>query len=212
MATSRAKKPTSREPASYSIVRLFPNRALLDVLGLLLLHPGEEFYQSEMVRRTGSTLLQVQRALQRIKDAGLLQAMPRGNRVYYTAVQDHPVYEELKGMLLKTVALGDAVRDGLEPVRDKILAACIFGSVAAGAESAASDVDLLIVGEVNSRRLAGILGPLGRALGREINQAVYPPAEFRRKVRRNNRFLTDLLAGPQIWLIGDRDDLARLAQ
>jgi len=195
-----------------SIERIFPNRALLEVLGLLLLHPAEEFYQSEIVRRSGRTLLQVQRALRRIEDAGLVQTTRRGNRAYYTANQAHPVYEELKGLVLKTVAFGDALREGLESVRDKIQMACIFGSVASGTEGPASDVDLLVVGDISSRKLAGVIGPLSRGLNREVNQVVYTPAEFRKRLAEGDRFTTDLIAGQLIWLIGDRGVLAGMAK
>lgn len=101
-----------KKPATDSIERLFPNRALLDVLGLLLLHPDEEFYQSEIVHDTGHSLLQVQRALRRIEDSGLARAARRGNRIYYAANRDHPVHEEMKGIIVKTVAFGDALRIG----------------------------------------------------------------------------------------------------
>lgn len=195
-----------------SIDRLFPNRALLEVLSLLLLHPTEDFYQSEIVRRSGHTLLQVQRALRRIEDAGLAHATRRGNRVYYTANQAHPVYEDLKGLVLKTVAFGDALRDGLEPMREKILMACIFGSVASGSEGPASDVDLLVVGDVSSRKLAGVIGPLARRLNREVNQLVYTPQEFRKRIAEGDRFVSDLIAGQLLWLIGDRDVLTGMVE
>ncbi len=202
----------SKKPATASIERLFPNKALLDVLGLLLLHPGEEFYQSEIVRNTGQSLLQVQRALRRIEDSGLARATRRGNRIYYTANRDHPVHEEMKGMIMKTVAFGDALREGLAPIRNQILLACIFGSVASGREGSTSDVDLLIVGEVSSRKLAGVIGPLARTLGREVNHLVYKPHEFRRRILEGDRFLTDVIQGPLIWLIGNRDVAAGMAE
>lgn len=202
----------SKKPATASIERLFPNKALLDVLGLLLLHPDEEFYQSEIVRNTGQSLLQVQRALRRIEDSGLARATRRGNRIYYTANRDHPVHEEMKGMIIKTVAFGDALREGLAPIRNQILLACIFGSVASGREGVTSDVDLLIVGEVSSRKLASVIGPLARALGREVNHLVYKPHEFRRRILEGDRFLTDVIQGPLIWLVGNRDVAAGMVE
>lgn len=203
---------SQRRLVTDSIDRLFPNRALLEVLSLLLLHPAENFYQSEVVRRSGRTLLQVQRALQRIVDSGLAEVTRRGNRVYYTANQAHPVYQEMKRLLLKTVAFGDALREALEPIRDQILIACIFGSVASGKEGTASDVDLLIVGDVSSRKLAGLTGPLARGLSREVNPLVFAPREFKSRLAHGDRFATEVLKGPLIWLIGNQDVVAGMVE
>lgn len=64
-----------------SIESIFPNRTLLDALSLLLLHPGEKFYQREIAERTGMTPIEIQRALRHIEAAGLATKVRRGNRV-----------------------------------------------------------------------------------------------------------------------------------
>jgi len=196
---------------THSLARLFPNRAVLDVLALILLNPDRQFYQREVAERTEATVLQVQRALRRIEDAGLVEKIRRGNHVYYSARRDHPVHEELKRMLIKTVSLGDRLREGLRPYGDSIRLAFVYGSIAAGTDTAASDVDLLIVGDLPARKAAGILGPLGRELNREFNPIVYPVEEFRSKAQRDNRFIREIVSGPKIWLIGSDDELEALA-
>jgi predicted nucleotidyltransferase len=191
-----------------SLAKLFPNPTVLDVLSALLLHPETEFYQRELADRTGSTLLQVQRALRRIEAAGLVTRTRRGNRVYYAVERHHPVFEDLKRIALKTVGLGDSLREVLKPFRDKIRLAFVFGSFAAGTETASSDVDLLLVGELTSRQASRSLGPLGRELSREFNPVIYPAKEFRQKAKQGNRFVQELVAGPKVWLMGTSDDLA----
>jgi DNA-binding transcriptional ArsR family regulator len=198
--------------APHSLTRLFPNPAVLDVLALLLLHPRQQFYQSEIADRTKTTILQAQRALRRIQDAGLVETSRRGNRVYYAVHLEHPAYEDLKRVLIKTVGLGDQLRDALQPLRDRVLLSFIFGSVASGSESATSDVDLILVGELSSRQVAKILGPLGRQLGRELNPVIYPREEFRSKARRGNQFVREIMSGPKIWLVGSDHELAQLVE
>lgn len=199
-----------RKPITPSLVKLFPNPTILHVLSVLLLHPGREFYQRELAELSGGTLLQVQRAIRRIEAAGLVSAVRRGNRVYYSAERQHPVFEDLKRIALKTVGLGDALREALEKYRDKIQVAFVFGSFATGAETATSDVDLLLVGELTSRRASRVLGPVGRELGREFNPVIFPAREFRQKAKRGNRFIRELIESPKIWLIGTQDDLETL--
>lgn len=195
---------------SPSLARLFPNPAMLDVMVLIMLHPDQEFYQREIVERTQNTVLQVQRALKRIQDAGFVQKSKSGNRAYYRARREHPAFEDFKRVLIKTVGLGDQLRDALRPHEKNIRLACIFGSVAAGQEVASSDVDLLIVGQLTSRQAAKVLGPIGRTLGREFNPTIYPEIEFRSKFRRGNQFIQQVMSGPKIWLVGGDDELTAL--
>ena len=195
-----------------SLVRLFPNPAVLDVLGLILLHPDRQFYQREIAELTQGTVLQVQRALKRIQDAGLVEKSRTGNRVYYIARRDHPAYEDLKRVLIKTVALGDELRGAIGSLAEKVVLSFVYGSVASGTENAASDIDLFLVGELSSRQAAKVLGPLGRKLGREFNSVIYPEKEFRTKARRGNQFVRQVISGPKIWLIGNDDELTQMVE
>ena len=207
---NRGRRQTERLPRKSPIRSIFPNQTLLDTLSLLLLHTGEEFYQREIAERIDRTVIEVQRALRRIESAGLVTKSRRGNRVYYLVNREHPAFSDLKSLLLKTSALGDALRRALVAVEGKIAAAFIFGSFAAGTESPASDIDLLIVGTLTSREASGVLGDLGRKLGREFNPIVYTVEELRSRVKRESRFIEEVIGGPKIWLIGDQDELERL--
>jgi predicted nucleotidyltransferase len=195
-----------------SLANIFPNATVLEVLAILLLNPGREFYQRELVEKTGRAVLQVQRALRRIEAAELLIKSNRGNRAYYTANKQSPVFEDLKGMVLKTVGLGDMLREALIPLQRQIHVAFIFGSFAAGTESPTSDIDLLLVGDVSSRKASGIFGDISRRVNREFNPIVYSVDEFQKKAQEGNRFVHDLITGPKIWLIGSHDDLARIVE
>ena len=205
-----ARRRGGRRPPAHPVSRLFSSATVLDVLSLLLLNPGREFYQAELVSRTGKALLQVQRALQRIEGAGLAHKTRHGNRVYYRAEREHPAFEDLKRVLLKTVALGDALRGSFGPVGDQVRLAFIFGSFASGKESPSSDVDLFVVGDLKSKQAALLLGPLGRELGREFNAVVYSVDEFRRRISGDNHFVRQVLESPRIWLLGDEEELERL--
>jgi hypothetical protein len=49
-------------------------------------------------------------------------------------------------------------------------------------------------------------------LGRELNPSVYPTGEFRSKVASGHHFLRSVMSEPKIFLIGDKDELGKLAQ
>jgi predicted nucleotidyltransferase len=159
----------------------------------------------------GTGLYAVQRELVRLEKAGLVIRTPRGNRVYYRANRSHPAFEDLKRVILKTIGLGDALRAALAPLADRVRVAFIYGSLARGEETAGSDIDLLLVGDLTLREASAVLGPAGRDLGREFNATVYPPEEFRTKAREGHHFISAVLKGEKIYLIGDEIALKGLA-
>jgi predicted nucleotidyltransferase len=90
--------------------------------------------------------------------------------------------------------------------------AFIFGSLAQGKETVQGDIDLFLVGELSFRETTRVLGSIMPELGREFNQVVYPTEEFKKKARENHHFITEVISGPKIWLIGHEDELAKLAE
>jgi predicted nucleotidyltransferase len=119
---------------------------------------------------------------------GLVTKTKRGNIVYYEADRMHPAFEDLKRVFLKTVALGDVLREALVPLADKVKLAFIFGSLAQGSETAQSDIDLFLVGELSLRETVKLLASVVSELGREFIPGVYPPEEIQKKSPRKSPF------------------------
>jgi predicted nucleotidyltransferase len=189
---------------------LFASGTLARLLTTLLTRPETHFYQKELADGAGTGLYAVQRELVRLEKAGLVVRTPRGNRVYYRANRSHPAFEDLKRVILKTMGLGNALRAALAPLAGRVRVAFIYGSFARGEETAGSDIDLLLVGDLTLREASAVLGPAGRDLGREFNATVYPPEEFRTKAREGHHFISEVLKGEKIYLIGDAIDLKGL--
>ena len=182
-----------------------------DVLALLLLHPELSLHVREIARLTGKVPGTLLRELNLLADAGLLVRRPVGNQVHFQANPASPVYEELRGILKKTAGVADLLREALEPLADRVGAAFVYGSVARGDEQAASDLDLMVIGDVKFADLIGALAPLHAVLRREINTSLYPPREFRAKLAAAEPFLKRVLADRKIFLIGGEDELGELA-
>ncbi|MDD5264167.1 MAG: nucleotidyltransferase domain-containing protein [Candidatus Bipolaricaulis sp.] len=176
------------------------------MLTLFLTHPDCDFYGREVGRLTGLLPRAVQRELDRLSGIGILEREKRGNRVYLRVNRANPIVPDLRAMVLKTVAVGDRIRETLTG-REDIRVAFIFGSTAANADTAESDIDLFILGETPLSALSPTLSELERSLGREINVSLYSPGEVARRVKSRDPFLASVLAGPRIVLIGTEDDL-----
>ena len=178
------------------------------VLSQLLLHPDQDYHVRELARLTGTAPGTLHKELARLAIAGLLKRKALGNQVRYQANRECPVFPELAGLLRKTTGAADVIAQALSLLEPPL--ALIFGSVAAGTETAASDVDVLVVTARSFVDVVRALHPAQLELGREINPVVYDAGEFHRLVKNNDSFVLNLLVGPHIFLIGTNHDLDKL--
>ncbi len=190
-------------------VALFP-RARRAVLGLLYGLPDRAFYLREIAARVGAGMGQVQRELGRLTQSGILRRFEQGRHVFYQADPRCPVFDELHGLMVKTVAGSDHLRHALTELEDRIAVAFVFGSVARGDDRAESDLDLLVVGDVSLQEVVTAIDSLQGPLGRQVNPIVYPTAELRSKIEDGHHFLTTVLADEKIFVIGTEDELGEL--
>ncbi|MFZ0964122.1 MAG: nucleotidyltransferase domain-containing protein [Terriglobia bacterium] len=180
------------------------------LLALLYGHPDEAYYLRQLVRAGGLGLGAVQREVKRLAEAGILRRTVRGHQVYYQANPECPVFAELKGLVVKTAGAADVLREALAPLGGRIKVAFIYGSMARLQQKNASDVDLLVVGEVGFGEVVAALRNAQELLHREINPTVYSPAEFRSKLMARHHFLSSVLRNEKVFVIGDEHELARL--
>ena len=177
------------------------------VLALLLLHPDETLHGREIARRTELPAGTLNRELNVLAEAGVLERRQVGNQVHYRANRACPIYEDLRSILKKTVGVADVLREALAPLGKRIRATFVYGSIARGDERAGSDIDLMVVGELKFADVVAALAPAQRTLRREVNPSVYPALEFRRKVAAGDPFLKRVLADHRIFVLGGEDDL-----
>lgn len=174
------------------------------VLGALFRFPGRSYSQAELFEIAGGRG-SVQRELERLSSSGLVGVTIVGKRRLYRANTGAPVFAELHGLVVRTIGIADPVRAALAPHRARIRLATIYGSVAKGTAGAESDVDLLIVADgLSLEDVFRIIGPAETAVGRRINPTLLSSAEYDRRRRAANPFLTAILAGPQIPVLEEQ--------
>lgn len=188
------------------------SKARRRILGLLLAKPDQEWHLRDIARLTGLAPATVQREVTSLHEAGILTRRRDGNQVKYGADLTCPIFPELHGIVLKTVGLADVLRQALQSLGDGVSAAFVFGSLARGEATNESDVDLMIIGEVRLRDLVPSIREATGVLGREINPVAMAPDEFRERVAEKEHFVVSVLPDPKIFLIGDENELSRLAQ
>jgi len=178
------------------------------VLGLLFGQPERSFYTKELIDLAGSGSGAVQRELLRLHDSGLLVQTESGNRKHYQANPAAPIFDELCGIAAKMLGPADILRRALAPVAGELQLALLYGSVAGRRDTAHSDFDLLLVSDtLTLEQIYAALAPAETQLGRRVNPTLYTRREFDKRLQESNPFLTKLLAGETIALVGEKDDL-----
>ncbi len=179
------------------------------VLGLLFGQPDRSFYATEMIALTAAGSGAVQRELARLEQSGLVTVSRLGTQKHYQANPNSPLFAELCAIVRKTVGLAEPLREALAPLAPRIVAAFVYGSVAKGGDTAASDIDLMVVSDsLTYADVFGALEPVTAKFARPVNPTVYSRRELGRRIKDGNAFVTRVLAQPKVWVIGTEDDLA----
>ncbi len=192
-----------------TLTELLSSNVKAEVFRLLFGLDGGSLHLREIERRSGLAVATVQQELKRLTRLGVIEARPDGNRTYYVAREDHPLYPEIRGLVLKTSGLADLLRDALKKEKG-ISIAFVFGSFAQSRERAHSDVDLMVVGTIGLRQLTKLLSGVSEKIGREINPHVFTASEFRRRKQAGDHFLKSVLAERRIFIIGDEHELGAM--
>jgi predicted nucleotidyltransferase len=172
--------------------------------------PDTALYMREIERRTGFAIGTVQTELKKLQRLDIISRERDGNRVYYRANTGHPLYPDIRSLVLKTNGLADVIVNALGNEKD-IQIAFVFGSFAQQEEKAGSDVDLMVVGDIGLRKLTGLLMDVSGKIGREINPHVFSEKEFIKRKTGHDHFLIQVLDSPKIFIIGTENELAAMA-
>ncbi|MEA1988764.1 MAG: nucleotidyltransferase domain-containing protein [Pseudomonadota bacterium] len=178
-----------------------------NVLGLLYAQPEKSFYTNEILRLTGMGVATIKRELDRMVAAGILSMTRIGNQHHYQANPECPIYHELSGIVKKTFGVADVINLALSPLAGHIVWAFIFGSVASGKETSASDIDLMIIGDIGFSEVVRVLYPVQETLGREVNPKIYRKEEWNLMLNNKDAFIKELLSKPRIDVVGDANEL-----
>jgi predicted nucleotidyltransferase len=194
-----------------SLVRaLFPSTREA-ILSRTFSEPERWWYLSDLTSQIGRKHpSSLQRELASLVSAGILLRRRDGNRVYFSANRDCPVFAEIVGLVAKTSGLPEMVRGALARFAGRIKLGFIYGSIARREEQAASDVDLVVVGSVGLADVAPALRKLEDRLGRAVNAMVYSETEFLGKLKEGNHFLNQVLEAEKLFVAGSQDELDQL--
>lgn len=206
ISKSSSKSPSKSKPQVNLVDALFSGTQQR-VLGLLFGQPDRSFYATELINLAGAGSGAVQRELARLAQSGLVTVQPVGNQKHYQANPESPIFAELCGLVRKTVGLAEPLRAALAPLAGRIQAAFVYGSVAKKQDTAGSDIDLMLLSEdLSYADLYLALDAVSVQLGRTVNPTILSRQELVKRVKKDEAFITRVLAQPKLWLMGGEDD------
>lgn len=190
---------------------IISSSARIKILKIFMMNPENRYYIRQISKIACIPIQAVQRETARLYQAGVLFSERDGNRVYFGVNKDFFLFYELKNIIIKTVGIGDKIKEILTDNKS-ISLSFIYGSYAKNEENTKSDIDIAVIGNISSKSLIETISKLQDDLGREINPYVLTQNEFIEKLRRGEHFVTSLVKMPKIFIKGTGNDFRRLIE
>ena len=125
----------------------------------------------------------------------------KGRQKYFRLNHGYPLFDEMRGIVGKTIGAMPLIAQSLKKIAG-IEEAYLYGSFARNQQDAASDIDVLVIGNPKGDTLADAMQKLERRLGREINYAVLSRKEFDSRRAHKGAFLENVWRNKRVPLVG----------
>ncbi|MBN2461906.1 MAG: nucleotidyltransferase domain-containing protein [Candidatus Cloacimonetes bacterium] len=191
------------------LAEILSSKIRAEIFRLLWDNDNVVLHMRDIERKSGFSIGTVQRELSKLLKLDLIKKMKDGNRIYYRANMEHPLYNDIVSIVQKTVGLATIIKQALSNIT-QIKYAFIFGSIASNKENSHSDIDLMVIGDIGLRQVVSVLSGIPEKTGREINPHVWSLMEFKDKIRLKDHFLTHVINSKLLFIIGKEDEFRRL--
>ena len=193
-----------------TLPNILSSKVRAEIFRLLFGFDQRELHVRAIERQAGLALATIRQELKKLVQLDLVQARRDGNRLYYRANELHPLYGEIRNIVLKTSGLVEVLKKALN--KESICMAFIFGSIPNGTAKAESDVDTFVIGNIGLREITRMLSGISEKIGREINPYVMTKEEFIKRKQSDEHFLISVLKSPKWFIVGNENELENLGK
>lgn len=184
--------------------QILSSQVRAEIFRLLFNEDKKSIHLRDLQRQSGLSIGTIQKEIANLKELDLLISERDGNRLYYMANADHPLYKEIRGLVEKTSGIAEQLKAVLSSTKG-IECAFIFGSYAKGEEKSHSDIDLIVIGTVGLRTLSSTFKNITEKTQREINPHIYSKKSWQEKAKKKDHFIKSVLGEKKIFLVGDEN-------
>lgn len=182
------------------------SKVRVKLIETFLSSPEEMYYIRELTRLIQEEINAVRRELLNMKEVGMVKEEKRGNRLYYSFNRSYLFHKDLMSMVAKVTGLGESIFKSA-PKLGRVKFAMLSGRFARKMPRLKDTVDLLVVGDIIMPQLTDLIRAQEAKLSREINYTVMTEKELEYRKTHNDPFITRILQGSRVMIIGDEEDL-----
>jgi predicted nucleotidyltransferase len=180
------------------------SKARQRLLAYYFTNPTSRHHLRDLAERLSIDPSNLSKELVRLEREGLFQSQVSGRQKYFQLNRNYPLFAEVRGIVTKTIGAASLLAQSLKKI-EGIEEAWLYGSFARNQQDAASDIDILVIGNPKGNALAEAMEKLERQLGRDVNYTVLTRKEFDSRRARKDAFLENLWHNKRVSLVTPRE-------
>lgn len=161
---------------AFMLETLISSKTRIKLLFKFFLNSNTRGYLRGLESEFGESSNAIRLELNRLEQAGMLSSELEGNKKYFRANITHPLYSEIRNIILKHIGLDRVVINVIERLGnvDKVY---LTGQFAKGIDS--QIIDLVIIGDIDTEYLVQLIEKVEKLIKRKVRYIIYQAKEFK---------------------------------
>jgi len=154
---------------------LITSKTRIKILMRLFFNPGGAAYLRELADDLQTSPSQVKGELDQLRKAKLLVSKKDGRQVFFSANQEHPLFNELHSMVKKALGM-DQILESIIKRLGHLQQAFLIDDYAEGKDTGI--VDLVLIGDIDKNNLMDLTAKTERYIERKIRTLTMSKKEY----------------------------------
>lgn len=159
----------------YMLEILISSKTRIKLLMKFFINVNMRAYLRGLEQEFGESSNAIRVELNRLEKAGMLTSEAEGNKKYFQANKEHPLFDEIRAILLKHVGINQIMENVIERLGN-VKKVFLVGSFAQGMDS--TIIDLILVGDIDKSYLFKLSEKVETLINRKIRTIVYSQQEY----------------------------------
>ncbi len=156
------------------IESLISSKTRIKLLLKFFLNSEVRAYLRQLEGEFGESSNAVRVELNRLEAAGLLNAKAEGNKRYFQANKQHPLFEDIHSIVRKYIGIDKIILEVIKKLGE-VEEVYLSGDFAQGKNSPV--VDIIIIGDIDKAYLTQLIEKAETIIKRKIRYMIYSPGE-----------------------------------
>jgi hypothetical protein len=157
---------------------LITSKTRVKLLLKFFLNAGRSDYLRNLESDLGDNINAIRVELNKLEEAGLLNSFLKGNKKYFQANSNHPLFADIQSILMKITGLDEVMKRVLDEV-GALKMLYLTGDLAQGNNS--EIIDLIFIGDINRDYLNELALKAEKYTKKKVRYVVFDLKEFEDK-------------------------------